>query len=321
MSMRILGTGSAVPKKIITNDDLTKMVDTSDEWIVSRTGMSNRRVSTGETMTELTVKSSLLALENSNTSPEELDLIICATICGDYITPSQASLIQKEIGADCPAFDINAACSGFIYALDIAHGYILSGKAKKILVVAYDVLSKFVDWKDRNTCVLFGDGGGAVVVGEGKGLLGIKLTSEGNAGILNIPCHNSSPFDKDKAVDQHLKMNGSEVFKFAVSRIVSEMEGLLKDCGISKEEVDLVLLHQANIRIIKSAVSKLKMPEEKFLSNIEKYGNTSAGSIPILLDELNSDGVIKDGDVIAMVAFGGGLTTGACLLEWHAENK
>ena len=256
MGFKILGTGSAVPSRSISNQDLAGMVDTSDEWIVSRTGISNRRISSGETMTELCISSSLLALQNAAVRADELDLIICATICGDYITPSQASLIQSSIGAVCPAFDINAACSGFIYALDVASSYLDAGKAERILVVAYDTLSKFVDWTDRNTCVLFGDGGGAVVLARGNDLLGIRLTSEGNADILNIPCYNESPFGNEGPVKQFLHMNGPEVFKFAVSRIVTETQILLKECGITKDDVDLVLLHQANIRIINSADRK-----------------------------------------------------------------
>lgn len=317
MSFRILGTGSFVPQKVVSNEDLSRMVDTSDDWIVSRTGISNRRVTTSESMNELCIKSSLLALENAHVAPAELDLILCATICGDYITPSQACLIQAGIGASCPAFDINAACSGFLYALDVAEGYFRAGKAKKILVVAYDTLSKFVDWNDRNTCVLFGDGGGAVVLGEGADLLGIRLTSEGNADLINIPCQNDSPFDSEAPVKQYLRMNGTEVFKFAVSRIVSEIDCLLADCGITKDDIDLVLLHQANIRIINAARARLDMDESKFLSNIGEYGNTSAGSIPVLLDELNRHGILKKGQLLIFMAFGGGLTTGACVLRWN----
>lgn len=318
--MRILGTGSVLPEKNISNEDLTKIVQTSDDWIVSRTGMSNRRVCTNETMTYLCVESSLLALKNAKIKANELDLIICATLSGDYISPSQASLIQSEIGAICPAFDLNAACSGFIYALDVAQSYIKSGKAKKILIVAYDTLSKFTDWSDRSTCVLFGDGGGAVVVGEGDELIGIRLTSEGNAGILNIPLHNESLFKKELPVSQFLQMNGAEVFKFAVNKIVSELEILLEECNISKEDLDFVLLHQANIRIINAAVNRLGIPKEKFLSNLEQYGNTSAGSIPILLDESNKAGLLKQNSIIAMVAFGGGLTTGACVIRWNPNS-
>ncbi len=317
MSFRILGTGSFLPRKVVSNDDLSRMVDTSDDWIVSRTGISNRHVTTDETMNELCIRSSLLALENAGVSADELDLILCATICGDYLTPSQACLIQAGIGATCPAFDINAACSGFVYALDVAEKYFLAGKARRVLVVAYDTLSKFIDWNDRTTCVLFGDGGGAVVLGGGDDLLGIRLTSRGDADILNIPCQSESPFDGEKPARQCLQMNGAEVFKFAVSRIVSEITGLLADCGVSKDEVDLVLLHQANIRIIQSAMQKLGIDEKKFHSNIVEYGNTSAGSIPVLLDELNRGGILKRGQLLIFMAFGGGLTTGGCLLRWN----
>ena len=317
MSFRILGTGSAVPQKVVSNEELSAMVDTSDDWIVSRTGISNRRVTTDESMSELCIRSAVLALENARVLPGDLDLILCATIGGDFITPSQACLIQAGIGAHCPAFDINAACSGFVYALDVAESYMKAGKARKVLVVAYDTLSKFVDWNDRNTCVLFGDGGGAVVLGEGDDLLGIHLTSEGNADLINIPCQSESPFDSEPPVKQHLRMNGTEVFKFAVSRIVTEIQALLDSCGLTKEDIDLVLLHQANIRIIQYAQQKLGMEESKFLTNIRQYGNTSAGSIPVLLDELHRQGVLRRGQLLVFMAFGGGLTTGGCILRWN----
>lgn len=317
MSFRILGTGSAVPRKVVSNEDLSRMVDTSDEWIVSRTGISNRHVAANESMNDLCIRSATLALENARITPDQLDLILCATLGGDYITPSQACLIQSGIGASCPAFDINAACSGFVYALDVAESFFRAGKAKKVLVVAYDILSKYVDWGDRNTCVLFGDGGGAVVLGEGSDLLGIHLTAEGNADLIHIPCRNGSPFVGEKTDKPFLRMNGTEVFKFAVGRIVSEVQSILAACGITKDEVDHVLLHQANIRIIHSARQKLEMSESKFRSNIDRYGNTSAGSIPVLLDELSRRGVLERGQLLVFMAFGGGMTTGACLLRWN----
>ncbi len=320
MSFKILGTGKCVPGKIVSNNDLSLLVDTNDEWIVTRTGISNRHISTCETMTFLSIEASKLALENSGTKPEELDLIICATIRGDFMTPSQACVIQQGIGANCPSYDVNAACSGFLYSLDIADSYFRSGKVKKVLVVAFEMMSKLVDWTDRNTCVLFGDGGGAVVLGEGDSLLSIKITASGNSDILSIPNTNgNSPFSANTFKSQTLKMNGKEVFKFAVNCILQEVEAVISMAGLDKNDINVVVLHQANQRIIQAAKMKLKMENAEFFSNLDQYGNTSAGSIPILLDELNRDGKLKKGQLIVMVAFGGGLTTGACVIRWEKE--
>lgn len=316
MSFKILGTGRAVPEKIVANDDLSEMVETSDEWITTRTGIKQRRVMTDETMTQLCVESSQEALERAGVSAGELDLIICATLRGDCITPSQACLIQKGIGAKCPAFDINAACSGFVYALDVAHSYFSAKRVKKVLIVAFEAMSKLVDWKDRNTCVLFGDGGGSVVLGEGDSLLAIHLTAEGDDGLLKIPnTDGNSPFSTSKGTNQFLDMNGSEVFKFAVNRIVKELTDVIKACGLEKKDIDAVILHQANSRILDFAKQRLKMPGTKFLTNLDRHGNTSAGSIPILLDEMIENKTLKPGHKVAMVAFGGGMTTGACVIE------
>ncbi len=317
MSFKVLGTGKKLPETQVSNNDLSKLVDTNDEWITTRTGIKRRRVSTGETMTELCVDSAKKALENSGVNPGELDLIICATIRGDYFTPSQACLIQAGIGATCPAFDVNAACSGFLYALDVADSYFKSGKVKKVLIVAYEMMSKMVDWSDRNTCVLFGDGGGAVVLGEGDNLLSIKLTASGNSEILSIPnVQGNSPFDKSQEINQTLSMAGAEVFKFAVNNIVEELNSVISASNLKKEEIDIVLLHQANKRIIEFAKQRLGLDKAVFVSNLEEYGNTSAGSIPILLDEINRNNLIKRGQNLAMVAFGGGLTTGAAVMRW-----
>lgn len=319
MSFQILGTGKCVPSKILTNQDLTGMVDTSDEWIVTRTGISTRHVATTETITGMSIAAANAALENSGVRPEELDLILCATIRGDYMTPSNACMIQQGIGAKCPAYDINAACSGFVYALDTADSYFRSRKVKKVLIVAFEMMSKLIDWTDRNTCVLFGDGGGAVVLSEGDDLLGIHLTASGNNNLLSIPnMQGESPFiPKEEKPHQVLNMNGSEVFKFAVTGIVKELTSVMEQANVNKEEIGVVLLHQANQRIIQSAKQKLKMDHAEFVSNLDRYGNTSSGSIPILLDELNREGKLKKGQLIAMVAFGGGLTTGACILRWN----
>ena len=322
MSFRIIGTGKCVPEKILSNQDLSEMVDTNDEWIVTRTGISNRRIATKETMTQMSIESARLALEDSNTKPEELDLIICATIRGDYLTPSQSCIIQEGIGASCPAFDVNAACSGFIYALDVADSYFRSGKVNKVLVVAYEMMSKLIDWNDRNTCVLFGDGGGAVVLEKGNDLLAIRTTASGNTKLLSIPnMMGGSPFDESIQEKQILNMNGAEVFKFAVNGIVQEVAAVLEKANLDKDDINVVILHQANMRIIQSAKQKLKMKKAEFFSNLDQYGNTSSGSIPILMDELNRGKMLKDGQLILMVAFGGGLTTGACILRWNKNSE
>lgn len=320
MSFTIIGTGRCLPERILSNEEISEMVDTSDEWIVSRTGIRNRRIATSETMSDLCINAAKSALLNSNTQPEELDLIICATIRGDYLTPSQACIIQEGIGATCPSFDVNAACTGFLYAMDIAQSYFISKKVKKVLIVAYELMSKLVDWNDRNTCVLFGDGGGAVVLGEGDNLLAIKLTAQGNKDMLSIPNFaGNSPFNLSTGETQILRMNGPEVFKFAVSKIIEELKAVIAKSGLDKDDIDVVILHQANMRIIDFAKQMLKMDKTTFVSNLDQHGNTSAGSIPILLDELHQNKVLKKGQLVAMVAFGGGLTTGACIVRWDRD--
>lgn len=318
MSFTVLGTGMAVPSRVVTNSELAGIVDTSDEWITTRTGIKKRHVITSETATDLCKEAALKALCDAGVSASELDLIICATIRGDYITPSQACVIQKEIGAACPSFDLNGACSGFVYALDVADSYFKAGKIKKALIVAVDCLSSVTDYTDRSTCVLFGDGGGAVVLGEGDDLLSINLTAKGNTDFLYAPSSRaSSPFNNAEAHDPLVRMNGQEVYKFAVFSLVRGIKKAAKDAGIDTEQIDYVLPHQANIRIIETAAAKLGIPYSKYLTNIAEYGNTSAGSIPILLDESAKAGKFKKGDLIALCAFGAGLTSGSAVIRWN----
>ena len=305
MSFSILGTGKAVPEYVLTNDELSTMVDTNDEWIRTRTGIEERRVCKDETLTELTVKAAKNALENAGVSPEQLDLIICSTMRGENVTPSQACIIQKEIGASCPAFDVNAACSGFIYALDIADGYFVRKKVKYALVVSMDNLSNIIDWADRSTCVLFGDGGAAAVLGEGDDLLAIDLTAVGNDEVLRIP---------------HGTNSGNEVYKFAVNAMSTGIKKVIAEAGLTEDDVDCVIPHQANIRIINASAKNLGIPREKFFCNVNHYGNTSSGSVPLALDEANRAGLLKKGDIIAMCAFGAGLTTGSCLIRWKGKD-
>lgn len=317
MSFSILGTGKAVPDYILTNDELATIVETNDEWIRTRTGIEERRICKDETITELCVKAAKEALDDAGITAKQLDLIICSTMRGENLTPSQGCMIQKEIGAKCPAFDLNAACSGFIYALDVADGYFVRKKVKYVLVVSMDNLSNITNWKDRSTCVLFGDGGAAAVLGEGDDLLAIHLTAAGNDEVLRIPHgENSSPFYEHKPEPALLQMMGNDVYKFAVTAMPEGIRTVVEEAGLQQSDVNWVIPHQANIRIINTAAAKLDIPRERFFCNINHYGNTSSGSVPIALHEASQAGLLKKGDIIALCAFGGGLTTGSCIIRW-----
>lgn len=314
---KILSTASALPKCRKTNDDLSTFLDTSDEWISQRTGIHERAVCTDETLTDLLTRAANTALERAGITAQDLDLILCATMRGDYITPSQACVIQKEIGAGCPAMDISAACTGFVYALDVAAGYFARKRVKKVLVLAGEAMSRLVNWKDRSTCVLFGDGAGAVVLGEGDSLLSIRLTADGNTEALCVPhVSGNSPFDTLPKPDTFLSMIGQEVYKFAVSSFCRDVKDVCQEAGLEVGDIQWLVPHQANMRIIESAAHKLKVPMEKCLTGIEYLGNTSAASIPIVLDQANTQGKLKEGDLLVLTAFGAGLTTGACVLRW-----
>lgn len=320
---RIVDTGMYVPDKILTNDDLEKMVDTSDEWIYSRTGIKERRISSFSTSV-LGLKAVNDLLTKIDKNPLDIDLIVFCTISPDNNTPSCSCLVQKHIGAkNATAFDINAACTGFIYGLVLADGLIKTGKYKNAIVIGSEVLSKLINWKDRNTCVLFGDGAGAVF---------IEATSDTNTGIIDtytrsigeksdslisrsIPVSNFM-VENTEEIYPYIEMDGREVFKFAVSSIVESIEKLLKDNKLSIDDIKCIVPHQANIRIIEAAAQKLKISVEKFFTNLHKYGNTSAASIPIALDEVNRFGNCKKGDLVILVGFGGGLTYGSILVRW-----
>lgn len=322
----IIGTGSALPSRILTNYDLEKMVETSDEWITQRTGIKERRiVSTGESNSRLAIEASKKALETAGIDPEELDLIIVGTLTPDYLMPSVAVLVQKELGAKrAGAFDLSATCSGFIYGLTIADRFIRANPKSKILVIGSEVLSTKVNWEDRTTCVLFGDGAGAVVVtgseDEERGFLSGHLHADGSlwhlltlkgCGSLYPPCGNELPQD-----EYYIKMQGREVFKNAVRAMESVALEALKANGLEAKEIDLLIPHQANIRIIEYLRERLGLPKEKVFVNLQKYGNTSAASIPIALDEAARDGRLKPGDLVLLVAFGGGFTWASALLRW-----
>jgi len=322
-NVKIIGTGSYIPQRKVNNDELSKLVDTNDEWIMSRTGIKERRISTGENTSELATKAALRTLKNSNITPEDLDLIILATITPDAFMPSTACLVQANIGAvNALCFDISAACSGFIYGLDIATAMLKSGKRKTALVIGAETLSKIVDWKDRNTCVLFGDGSGCAIlkISEESGISEFYSGSDGTKGefltTYAVPLIN--PFVETESIQTKslITMNGTKVFKFA-TKIMSEcIENIIKDNGESLDNIKYIVPHQANNRIIEYTAKKLGINVDKFFVNLEDHGNTSSASVPIALDELNSLGLLKSGDKLILVGFGGGLTYASVLITW-----
>lgn len=315
--MRILGTGSALPGLTVDNERLMEFLDTSDEWIRTRTGICSRQIMTDETLLQLAVRASEAALESAGLSAADIDYVLGSTVLADTITPSLACALQGALGVAGAALDINGACAGFVYALDVADAYLSSGKAKKMLVVCAESMSRIADWTDRATCVLFGDGAGAVVVGAGEGFLCSHLTSEGNAAPLNMyPNPGNSPFATVRQPATSLYMDGPEIYKFAVQHSVDDLRLVIEKAGLSPDGIDHYLLHQANRRIVEAVRGRFKQPEEKFPTNIEVRGNTSSASIPILLDELNRAGRLRAGETIAMSAFGAGLTTAACVIRW-----
>lgn len=307
MSFSILGTGSALGSVVQTNDDLSRHLDTSDWWIKSKTGIEERRFLGEETLMDLAEKAAVEALKMSKVTADELDLIICATISSEYKSPSLACIMQKRLNANCPAFDISAGCSGFIYALDVADTYFFRNNDMKILVIGAEAVSRIMDKNDRSTAVLFGDGAGACVLGKGEGLRAITTSAKGNIDYLFVP-------DKD---GEFLQMQGQKVFQFAVSTMMRNIKKVLKIAGLENNDVDYYLPHQANMRIIDFAIEKLNVKREKFLTNIQKTGNTSAASIHILLDENVRNGKIKKGDTLVMSAFGAGLTSASLVINWE----
>lgn len=321
----IISTGRALPVSRITNFDLEEIVDTSDQWIRARTGIEERRIITGdETNSELSVRASLMALERANLRPEDIDLIIVATVTPDLTLPSTACLVQAGLKAyNAAAFDLAAGCTGFLYGLSVAEQYIKNGAAKNILLIGVDTLSPVVDWQDRNTCVLFGDGAGAVVLGavkDGRGILASKMFSDGSkAGLLYIPAGGSRCPATRQTVEErmhYIKMNGPEIFKFAVTVMIDSTLQVLEMCGKTSAELDYLIPHQANERIINLAYKKMGLKPEQVLININRYGNMSSAAIPVILDEAVERGKFKDGDLIALVSFGAGLTWGATVLKW-----
>ena len=321
MGFRFLGTGSAAPAKILTNDDLSAMVETSDEWITTRVGVRERHIAVTETTASLAAEAARRALEQSGVTPAELDLILCATITADDVCPTCAGAVQEALGASCPAFDISSACSGFIFALDTAAGFFARGQVKKALVIGAERISKLLDWTDRSTCVIFGDGAGAAVLGasEEDSYLVSELHTAGGSDVIHIPAYpGQSPFRQIPEGERPpvIFMAGQETFKFAVNAMVGHIRSMAEKIGKTPEELDFIVPHQANTRIIDFAAKKLNLPAEKFIVNIQKYGNTAAASVPSALDEANRSGRIRRGDLVAMVAFGGGLSSAGALVRW-----
>ncbi|MBA2849717.1 ketoacyl-ACP synthase III [Thermosulfuriphilus ammonigenes] len=321
----IIGTGSKVPSRVVTNADLEKMVDTTDEWITTRSGIKERRIVTaGETNSYLATEAARRALEAADLTPQDISLIIVATMTPDMPMPSVACLVQKNLGAiQAGAFDISATCSGFLYALTVADRFIKADPRQKILVIGSEVLSAKVNWQDRTTCVLFGDGAGAVVVTgsqEGdRGILTTHLRADGSLWeLLTLKgCGSRYPIDSDLPREEFfIRMNGREVFKNAVRAMESVALETLAEMGLKGEDLDLLITHQANIRIIEFLRERLAIPAEKVFINIHKYGNTSAASIPLALDEAVRTGRLKEGDLLLMVAFGGGFTWASVLMKW-----
>lgn len=335
----IIGTGSYLPENIMTNDDLSKLVDTSDEWISTRTGIRKRRISTGMSTSDLAYEAGRRALERAGLKPEEIDLIICATITPDYFMPSCACIVQDRLGAvKAAAFDLTAACTGMIYGIVTAEQFIRSGMYKNILVIGAETLSKILDWEDRSSCVLFGDGAGAVVLSksnEGGKILTSRLEADGSRySILTcpaIPMQNPYVDIDNKEMSYKgmqgspkqdlyklpkLEMNGQEVFKYAVRTITDNIDYIISMAKLTKEDIAYIIPHQANLRIIEQASKSCKVPTDKFYMNLDRYGNTSAASIGIALDELLVSGRLKKQDKVILVGFGGGMTSGSILLEW-----
>jgi len=329
-SVGIIGIGTYLPDKVLTNKDLEKIVDTSDEWIFDRTGIRERRVVEADIATsDLAAAAAEKALLNAGITADEIDLIIVATCTPDMTFPSTACLVQHKIKATkAAAFDLSAACAGFVYGITVGSQCIKTGLYKKILVIGAEIFSKTLDWTDRNTCILFGDGAGAVVLGEvpaGYGILGTELGSDGSGSdSLKVPAGGTRIPATHETVTQGLHfidMNGSEVFKFAVKVMGEAAAKALDNAGLTNDDVDCLIPHQANIRIIQSAAKRLKLPMDKVFVNVHKYGNTSAASIPIALCEALQEGRVNHGDNIVFVGFGAGLTWGACVIKWYKEDK
>ena len=320
MTARIIGTGSCLPEAIVTNDYLSTIMDTSDEWISSRTGIKERHLVKEETTASLSLEAGRRALAEAGVAPEELDMIIVGTLTGDYITPSTACEVQAGLGAvNAVAFDINAACAGFLFSLHTVNAYIQCGMCRTALLIGAETLSRIMDWGDRSTCVLFGDGAGAAVVqAQEGGLIAYDQGSDGDKGKY-LACRNrtnNNPLVQTEKNYSYTQMDGQEVYKFAVTYVPNSIHKVLEKAGLQPEDIKYYLLHQANLRIIQAVAKRLKISLDRFPISLDHCGNVSAASVPILLDDVNRKGMLQKGDKIILSGFGGGLTWGTCLIEW-----
>jgi 3-oxoacyl-[acyl-carrier-protein] synthase-3 len=316
----ITGLGAHVPERVLTNDELSTLVDTSDEWIMERTGIRERRIAApDEALTDLALPAARQALEQAGVAAKDIDLLVCATVTPDMMFPTSSALLADELGApDAAAYDLLAGCTGFMYAVAQAYGMMAAGLAQRSLVVGGDVLSRILDWTDRSTLVLFGDGAGAVVLErvDRPGFLGFELGADGGGGLhLSLPGSGSRRIE-DGTGNGLVHMNGREVFRFATRVLVSSAQAVLERCGVSVDDVDVYVPHQANVRIMDHAAEKLGIPRERMVVNVDRYGNTSSGSIPLALAEAQRDGRLTKGDLVLMTGMGAGLTWGSGLMEW-----
>lgn len=315
--MKIIGTGSAHPKCAVSNEMLEKFLETTDEWITERTGIKERCVISSEKLEDMATEAANRALEDAGLTAADIDFIICSNVVNEYVTPAMSCIIQGKLGAKCPTVDINAACAGFIYAMDMAEDKLQCKKAKNILIVCAEEPSRMVSWQNRSTCVLFGDGAGAAVVTEGDELKAIRLTTESLTDVLYYQRRlEPTPYISKEENFEPLVMRGREVFKHAVSNSNKDIKILLEECGLTPNDIKYYVLHQANRRIIDSIRNFLGVDEERVPHNIERYGNISSAALPALLDELNRGGKLHKGDKLVFSAFGAGFTTGACVIEW-----
>jgi len=322
MGVRILSAASAVPEKVLTNEELSGIVDTSDEWITTRTGVRSRYICTSETLTDLGEKACKLALERAGVDISQIGIIIASTISGDYVTPSLSCSVSERLGGTCPAFDINAACAGFIYTLDVASSLLETDRARYILMICAEMMSKHVDWSDRSTCVLFGDAAAACVLERGNAIRHVELQAVPNTKMIHLPfSRKNSIWDTRPHLPQTLHMEGGDVYRFAVNTVCEQVGRACAALGITPGDIDLYLLHQANRRIVDAARLKLGLEPEKFPLNMEKYGNVSSATIPILIGDLIGRGVLKEGMKIFMSAFGAGMVAAGCVMVWEEKEK
>ncbi|MBQ8499467.1 MAG: ketoacyl-ACP synthase III [Bacteroidales bacterium] len=315
--MKIIGTGSALPRKVVTNDMLAEFLDTSDEWITTRTGVKSRHVISDEKLEDMAIEAARKALEDADLKAEDLDFIICSNVVNEFITPQLSCIIQGGIGASCPCMDLNCACAGFIHALEVAESFYKAGRVSNVLIVCAEEPTRMSDWNDRRTCVLFGDGAGAAVLGPGNNIKSIKLSASSSTDKLwQFRTLQPTPYITKDEKNVPLQMKGQDVFKFAVKAASKDISRTLEETSHQADEVDHYLLHQANIRIINAIQEYLGQPADKFPVNLTDHGNSSSSSCPILLDECSRSGRFRKGDLIAMSAFGAGFVSGAVLFEW-----